>query len=210
MFHQPENTPLSSPATSSVGASYARAGQLRFHARAVKRIHPRCNNLYMNTADFFLPLFFFLCGRYMILSRIEGGLAKKKKKRKRKRREGREEIRARSRPVDHGSHESGTAWQTKEVFERRIPHLFKQTDWNGKGHGGVGWLAGWLVGWLVTRLEEGVGSLPTIKSQITSSDTLHRLVASSWLPCLILSLYIYICESNWSTNVLNPCSEITL
>lgn len=79
----------------------------------------------------------------MILSRIEGGFAKKEKK-KEKKKGGGEEIRARSRPVDHGSHESGTAWQTKEVFERRVPHLFKPTDWNGKGHGGVGWLVGSL------------------------------------------------------------------
>lgn len=96
----------------------------------------------------------------MILSRIEGGFAKKEKK-KEKKKGGGEEIRARSRPVDHGSHESGTAWQTKEVFERRVPHLFKPTDWNGKGHGGVGW----LVGWLVTRLEEGVGSVPYLRSK---------------------------------------------
>lgn len=106
-------------------------------------------------------LSFFFCGRYMILSRIEGGFAKKKKKGKEEGRGEEKEIGARSRPVDHGSHESGTAWQTKEVFERRIPHLFKRTDWNGKGHGGVGW----LVGWLVTRLEEGVGSVPFLRSK---------------------------------------------
>lgn len=89
------------------------------------------------------------------------GLRKKKKKGKEEGRGEEKEIGARSRPVDHGSHESGTAWQTKEVFERRIPHLFKRTDWNGKGHGGVGW----LVGWLVTRLEEGVGSVPFLRSK---------------------------------------------
>lgn len=161
----------------------------------------------MNTPTFFFSFFLFFCGRYMILSRIEGGFAKKKK-RKRRREGGRKRNRSEI--------EASGPWIPREWHRLaneggfRTPYTSPfQTNWLEWKRTRRGWLVGWLARYQ-TRGRGWIRTLPTIKSQITSSDTLHRLVASSWLPCLSDSIYIYIyiCESNWSTNVLNPCSSV--
>ena len=118
----------------------------------VKRIHPRCNNLCMNTA-------FFLIHRYMILLNQKRFRKERKKKgedEEEEKEEEKEEEEARSRPMDHRSHESGNAWKEGRLQPRTASF---ETDWNGKGHGRG-------VVWLVTKLEEGVGyTLPTIKAR---------------------------------------------
>ena len=95
----------------------------------------------------------------MILLNQRGSTRKKEKKGEdEEEEEEKVEEEARSRPMDHRSHESGNAWKPKEgrLQPRTSPF---ETDWNGKGHGRG-------VVWLVTKLEEGVGyTLPTIKAR---------------------------------------------